>query len=64
MATRLSTLVREHQYEYLDGRQVTISAGTATFTGNDIESCDQLVQLADKAMYKAKSLGKDCISQA
>ncbi len=64
VATRLGSIIREHQFECLDGEQVTISTGTSSFTGNSVQSCDQLVQLADKAMYKAKLLGKDRISQA
>jgi len=64
MANRLGSLIREHKFEGLDGERVTISAGTSTFTGSSIQSCDQLVQLADEAMYKAKSLGKDRVSQA
>ncbi len=64
MANRLGSIIREHKFECLDGEQVTISSGTSTFTENSVQSCDQLVQLADKAMYKAKSLGKNRVSQA
>jgi len=63
MANRLGSMIREHQFEGLDGEQVTISSGTSTFTENNVQSCDQLVQLADKAMYNAKLLGKDRTSQ-
>ncbi len=64
LATRLGSIIRDHRFECLDGEQVTISLGTSTLTGNSAQSCDQLVQLADKAMYKAKLSGKDRISQA
>ena len=64
MATRLGSIIREHKFECLDGEQVTISSGTSTFTDNSVQSCDQLVQRADKAMYKAKSQGKNRVSQA
>lgn len=64
MANRLGTLIREHTFECLNGENVTISSGTSTFTDNSVQSSDQLVQLADEAMYKAKALGKDRISQA
>ena len=47
----------------LDGHQVTISTRTSTFNDNNVHSCGQLLKLADKAMYKAKSSGKDRISQ-
>ena len=64
MANRLGSMIREHQFEGLAGEQVTISSGTSTFTENNVQSCDQLVQRADEAMYKAKSLGKNRVSQA
>jgi len=63
VANRLGSIIREHQFEGLDGEQVTISSGTSTFIENNVQSCDQLVQLADKAMYNAKLLGKDRTSQ-
>ncbi len=64
MATRLGALIREHQFEVLSGEQITISAGTSTFTDKSVESPDRLVILADKAMYGAKLQGKDRVSQA
>jgi two-component system cell cycle response regulator len=64
MANRLGSMIREHQFECLDGEQVTISSGTSTFIENNAQSCDQLLQRADEAMYKAKSLGKNRVSQA
>jgi two-component system cell cycle response regulator len=63
MATRINQIIRTHTFASLDGHQVTISTGTSTFTDNNVQSCGQFLQLADKAMYKAKSLGKDRISQ-
>jgi diguanylate cyclase (GGDEF)-like protein len=64
MATRLSSLIREYKFKCLDGEQITISSGVSTFVDKNVQSYGQLVQLADEAMYKAKSLGKNCISQA
>ena len=63
VANRLGSIIREYQFEGLDGEQITISSGISTFTENNVQSCDQLVQLADKAMYSAKLLGKDRTSQ-
>ncbi len=63
MATRLSSMIREHKFEGLDGEQITISTGTSTFIGKSVQSYGQLVQLADEAMYKAKLQGKDRIMQ-
>lgn len=63
MATRLGEIIRTHTFASIDGHQVTISTGTSTFKDNNVQSCGQLLKLADKAMYKAKSSGKDRISQ-
>jgi len=63
VANRLGSIIREYQFEGLDGEQITISSGISTFTENNVQSCDQLVQLADKAMYSAKLLGKDRTSK-
>jgi len=64
MANRLATLIREHKFACLDGEQITVSVGTSTLKENNVSSPAQLVILADKAMYKAKSMGKDRIVQA
>ena len=56
--------IRDHEFKYLDGEQITISLGVSSFKGKSIQSPDQLVKLADEAMYKAKSLGKNCVMQA
>ncbi|MEJ2469777.1 MAG: diguanylate cyclase [Desulfuromonadales bacterium] len=64
MAIRLGTLIREHVFEGLHGERITVSLGTSTFQDKNIKSPDQLVTLADKAMYQAKSLGKNRIFQA
>jgi two-component system cell cycle response regulator len=60
MATRMGTLIREHKFKCLDGEQVTVSSGTSTFIDKNIQSPDQLLMLADKAMYKSKLLGVEC----
>lgn len=64
VATRLSSMIREQTFENLDGERITISIGTSTYIGRNVQSYDQLIRLADEAMYKAKSQGKDHISQA
>ena len=64
MTNRLATLIREHKFAGLNGAEITISAGISTLDGKNVPSPDQLVILADKAMYQAKSLGKNRISQA
>ena len=64
MAQRLNSMIREHNFENLEGVQVTVSSGTSTFISKNVQSCGQLVQLADEAMYNAKLQGKDRISKA
>ena len=64
VATRLGRIIRQHRFKSLDGEQITISAGISTFQDNGVQSCDQLLQRADKAMYQAKAQGKDRVVQA
>ena len=61
MARRLRTVIREQDYGMQPGEVVTVSSGVATFAGGNLKCYDQLVQLADRAMYQAKSAGKDQI---
>lgn len=64
MANRLITLIREHKFASLDDEQITVSAGVATLLEKNVPSPAQLVILADKAMYKAKAMGKNSLMQA
>ena len=64
VASRLNSVIREHEFKNLEGEQITISSGISTFVGKNIQSFNQLVQLADEAMYTAKIQGKNKISQA
>jgi two-component system cell cycle response regulator len=64
VVNRLATIIREHQFESLNGDHITISSGTSTVVGKNVDSYEQLVRLADEAMYMAKKQGKNCISQA
>ena len=64
VGTRLCSIIREHPFEALDGGHVTISSGVSTYTGENLQSFDQLVRLADEAMYTAKKQGKDRVLQA
>ena len=50
--------------EKLQGRQITVSTGVATFSGNNLASFDQLVKRADQAMYQAKAEGKNRVTVA
>jgi two-component system, cell cycle response regulator len=64
MARRLGAIIREQRYEELPDETVTVSMGVATFTRGNMISYSLLVQLADSAMYKAKSRGKDQLAVA
>ena len=43
---------------------LTVSAGVATATGNHLGSPDELIAAADRALYEAKSLGRNRIQVA
>jgi diguanylate cyclase (GGDEF)-like protein len=60
MAKRLVSLVREVRLSTEEGHDVgvTASAGTATFP-TDAQSKDQLLRLADEAMYRVKGTTRD-----
>jgi diguanylate cyclase (GGDEF)-like protein len=58
MAERIAQMAREHNYSWAD-RDITLSIGVATFPNISAQSYLDLVRLADQAMYKAKTSGKD-----
>jgi len=64
MARRLALMIRELRFESLKSRPITVSTGVSTFARNNLLSYDELVRLADQAMYNAKAAGKDRISVA
>ena len=58
LAERIGAMAREHDYTWAD-RNITLSIGLATFPATPATSHLDLVRLADQAMYKAKTSGKD-----
>jgi diguanylate cyclase (GGDEF)-like protein len=63
LAEKLRDAVENHAFD-IEGRtlRITISLGVATFTSEtDMEREDQLVEKADKNLYRAKSLGRNRI---
>ena len=64
MARRLGTVIRRLRFEVLPGEEITVSAGVSTFALDNLDSFHQLVKLADWAMYRAKSEGKDRVAAA
>jgi diguanylate cyclase (GGDEF)-like protein len=64
VAERLRAAVAEFSFlESERSLRVTVSAGVATFArGSDIESAEQLVAAADRALYAAKKAGKNRVT--
>lgn len=63
LANRLSLAVTNNHYSGLKGLNLTVSMGVATMCGDNIASSEQLLQLADDAMYMAKGKGKGRVFQ-
>lgn len=55
--------VKQAFSENLCGRPVTLSAGIATYP-TMAKTPNQLIEIADKALYKAKKTGRNCIQVA
>ena len=56
--------MRNHPFDFLEGKSVTASFGVAEYNGNKMTSPEQFMQIVDDAMYKAKALGKDRVFSA
>lgn len=60
-AEKIRALVEEHNFPRQNvqpNQCITISCGIATFP-RDAESCEQLIQIADKRLYQAKMTGRN-----
>lgn len=64
MARRLGAMIRQQNYEALPGESVTVSIGIASYFNGYPEHYSKLVELADSAMYQAKSKGKNQLAVA
>jgi two-component system cell cycle response regulator len=59
-AERLRTIVREHKIRSLKGNyNITVSIGIACSADSNVKTSDDLINLADNAMFKAKNKGRD-----
>ncbi len=63
LANRLCSLIKDSSIEDLALGTISASMGISTCTWRNIESSDDLVALADKAMYQSKSQGGGRVSQ-
>jgi len=68
IAERIRSAIAELSTTLDDGQklQVTVSIGVSLYSGGDkisgsFESSEALVDQADQALYKAKSIGKNCV---
>ena len=67
LAERLRRKIGNKAFQYADKAfQVTASIGVATLTPGSLDKREDLVRLADQALYAAKSSGRNivCVSQA
>ncbi|MEH6470141.1 MAG: diguanylate cyclase [Halopseudomonas sp.] len=60
-AERLRKSVEE---TLIDGLNVTISIGVASFPAIDVEEAEKFIELADAALYRAKDEGRNCVCVA
>lgn len=63
-ARRILKAVSEHTFPGIGDRTLTVSIGAATVPHEDVKHGQQLVQLADIAMYEAKRLGRNRVEVA
>jgi len=59
LAARLLSMIRSLYVQQLRGRQVTASIGVSSYQGDNMSAYENLLQLADEAMYAAKQTGKN-----
>lgn len=62
LANRVLTTISGHDFKLLKSFVITLSIGVSTYHSGNMQSSDQVVQSADKAMYNSKKQGKNRIS--
>jgi diguanylate cyclase (GGDEF)-like protein len=63
VAERVRAAVAAHTFWSAGGAHLTCSIGVATYP-NDAENRDELIEMADRAMYSAKRLGRNQVRTA
>jgi two-component system cell cycle response regulator len=59
-AERLQKYIREHHFKNIE-EKITSSMGIACWPTHNIDTSDDLITLADHALYRAKAMGRDRI---
>ncbi|RMG67734.1 MAG: diguanylate cyclase [Nitrospirae bacterium] len=59
-AERLREHIRNHRFKGID-RQITSSMGISCWPAHDVNTADDLITLADHALFRAKNTGRDRI---
>jgi two-component system, cell cycle response regulator len=64
-AERVRAAVEEYEYRNDDKRiHMTLSAGVASATASELERPDDLIKIADRALYEAKESGRNRVIRA
>ncbi len=58
-AERLRNIVKNHSFQMLKGRVITISLGVSSYPDKRITESEHLITLSDNALFEAKGSGKD-----
>ncbi len=61
-AGRLRTFIREHRFKGIGKEKITSSIGISCWPVHDVRTHDDLITLADTALFEAKSSGRDRIA--
>jgi diguanylate cyclase (GGDEF)-like protein len=66
LAERLRHVIDSEPFLITGERNIhlTISIGIAAFSGSEVSSEEQLLTIADRALYEAKQVGRNCIAIA
>jgi diguanylate cyclase (GGDEF)-like protein len=64
MAKRIFELINDHEFNGIKGLKISTSIGVATAVDNNVQGFEDLVKLADDAMYASKKQGKGKVVMA
>jgi len=58
-AEKIRNSIAQLKFNELNFKAITISVGVSTYAGNGIDSAEELIQITDQALYKAKANGRN-----